>query len=1227
MGNYKQNSLQSKFDQASRISKSVFVSNFPKGFTLKDLWKVCNDYGTMVDVFIPNKKSKARKRFAFVRFTKVINLDRLIENLNTIWIGRFHLLANPVRFERHKKLVFPTYKDMHAALSNSTGFRQPKAQDHVGSYVNVVNGSSTAAIPSPYISSASALVLDDSYCDNPSNSVVDVFIPNKKSKVGKRFAFVRFIKVINLDCIIENLNTIWIGRFYLFANPIRFERPKKLVFLTYKNMPAAPSNSTGFRQPKAQDHAGSYVNVVNGSSTAAVPGPYISFASALVLVDSCVIERDLSKYAMGKVKDVNYITNLRTLLMDEGSSDVKLKYLGGMWVMFEFDKVDTKVNIMQHIVVKLWVHVIQDALRDFVSDERIVWVDIERIPLNVWSRETFMRTGKKWGEMLDIEDNVDSSFGRKPHSSFSEEVSGDDSESDVEEVSETIFGDHSSSPNNNSDEIGFTLEVSAIRKENDQGAEEFSSLVNAKEYVSTLIGRWNGETIILGDFNEVRSIDERRGSCFNPSSARVFDHFISSSGLIDVKLEGYAFTWSHPSGSKMSKLDRFLVLEGLFGFWFDSLSVLSLMVQLGGFDVMVEQTWRSFSHYDINMMIRFKKKLQDLKAIIRCWVKDKRMHRSSEKISIKNELSDIDKEVDRGIVSDTNLLGAWSYNAIEGDENSKFFHGIINKKRSHLVIRGVFDNGLWCTDPGKVKEAFFNHFEARFKKPVANRFMLNFSFNKRLSDIQAADLERNVSRDEIRLAVWNCGENKSPGSDGYTFEFLGNIGTLLVLIFVRLLNFFETGLFSKGCNSSFVALILKVADAKFVNDFRPISLIESVYKVVTKILANRLALVIADLVSDTQFAFVANRQILDGPFILNEILHRCKRKKNKPLDKGLFKGVHLQGSISISHLFYADDAMCIGEWSDANLKGIVNIFQCFFLASRLKINIHKSQVLGVGIPRSIMMQVASSIGCGVMHNQFRYLGVMVKTLSIGGRLTLLKSVLDASSLYNMSIFKVPKGILKSMEAIRSNFFNGIDSTVNKITWAAWDKILASKKNSGLGVSTFHALNRALLLKWVWRFISQDGSLWFRLIQVLYGPSIVSHPAVVGHSFRRPVRADSEHQQRVDLNSLLESVSLSQSHDRWFCDLTSDGEFRVKEVRSYVLFGLAELVSSIRLPSKVKNMLEGVFCVAWWSIWGLRNCSIFNETPPRRSVFLTTLCHILLFGVLVDVIGRFRGNLG
>nr|GFC49358.1 RNA-directed DNA polymerase, eukaryota, reverse transcriptase zinc-binding domain protein [Tanacetum cinerariifolium] len=184
--------------------------------------------------------------------------------------------------------------------------------------------------------------------------------------------------------------------------------------------------------------------------------------------------------------------------------------------------------------------------------------------------------------------------------------------------------------------------------------------------------------------------------------------------------------------------------------------------------------------------------------------------------------------------------------------------------------------------------------------------------------------------------------------------------------------------------------------------------------------------------------------------------------------------------MAISHLFYADDAVFIGEWSDSNLDNIVKIVKCFFLASGLKINIQKSQVLDVGVPRNIVNQAASLIGCAIMQNPFR------------GRLTLLKSVLGASPLYNMSIYKVPKGVLKEMEAIRCKFFNGVDPVERKITWVSWDKVLASKKNDGHGVSSFHALNRALLLKWVWRFLSQDWSLWYRVIQALYGASFELH---------------------------------------------------------------------------------------------------------------------------------------
>ncbi|GJY50398.1 RNA-directed DNA polymerase, eukaryota [Tanacetum coccineum] len=777
------------------------------------------------------------------------------------------------------------------------------------------------------------------------------------------------------------------------------------------------------------------------------------------------------------------------------------------------------------------------------------------------------------------------------------------------------------------------------------------------EYISSLITRWNGETIVMGDFNVVRSTDERLGSRFNQSSAKVFNQFIESSGLVDIKLEGYSFTWSHPSGRKMSKLDRFLVSEGIVSL-FPSISATCLDKHLSdhrpillhevnsdfgpspfrmfhswfrrdGFDLMVEQAWCSFSHNDGNSLIRFKKKLQALKIIIRRWIKSKNLAQSGIINSIKEELIEIDKIIDSGSVNDELLLKRMDLSrqlfdtkyvdscdsvqkskikwGIEGDENSKYFHGIINKKRSLLAIRGVLVDGDWCIDPGKVKDVFMQHFAARFKKPNSTRFKLNFVFPNRLSDEQVENMDQLISRDEIKSAVWSCGENKSPGPDGYTFEFFRRYWNFIGPDLCSAVEcFFDKGSFPMGNNASFIALIPKVPDAKYVTDYRPISLIGSVYKVITKVLANRLATVVSDLVSDTQSAFVANRQILDGPFILNEVLTWCKRKRKQAMifkvyfakaydsvrwdylmevlqafgfgpnwckwvwgtlssamasvlingspskefafyrglkqgdplapflfilvmeslhlsftrtvNEGLFTGLQLNESMTLSHHFYADDVVFIGEWSDSNMENIVIILKSFFLASGLKINIQKSHIMGVGVADGLIHQAASLIGCAIMKTPFRYLGVLVgnnslrcsawsdtihklrsrlskwkvKTLSVGGRLTLLKSVLGASPIYNLSIYKAPITVLKEMERIRSNFFKGADYNDRKISWVSWDKVLASKKVGGLGVSSYYALNRALILKWVWRFVSQDGSLWFRVIQALYGTSLESH---------------------------------------------------------------------------------------------------------------------------------------
>nr|GEV24814.1 RNA-directed DNA polymerase, eukaryota [Tanacetum cinerariifolium] len=110
----------------------------------------------------------------------------------------------------------------------------------------------------------------------------------------------------------------------------------------------------------------------------------------------------------------------------------------------------------------------------------------------------------------------------------------------------------------------------------------------------------------------------------------------------------------------------------------------------------------------------------------------------------------------------------------------------------------------------------------------------------------------------------------------------------------------------------------------------------------------------------------------------------------------------------------------------------------------------------------------------------------LKTLSIGGRLTLIKSVLTFIPLYQMSSFKFPIKVLNILESIRRKFFNGIEGNKRKLALISWDTVLASKKYGGLGVLSFFAMNRALLSKCVWRFFSQTSSMWTRTIKVIHG---------------------------------------------------------------------------------------------------------------------------------------------
>ena len=106
----------------------------------------------------------------------------------------------------------------------------------------------------------------------------------------------------------------------------------------------------------------------------------------------------------------------------------------------------------------------------------------------------------------------------------------------------------------------------------------------------------------------------------------------------------------------------------------------------------------------------------------------------------------------------------------------------MNKKHRHLAIRGILINGEWVEDRTRVKCEFYNHFANRFDVPNWLRPETNVAFPRSLETDQAMDLEANITIDGVKRAVWECGKDKAPGPDGFTFDFLKSSGIWLAMM-------------------------------------------------------------------------------------------------------------------------------------------------------------------------------------------------------------------------------------------------------------------------------------------------------------------------------------------------------------------------------------------------------------------------------------------------------------
>jgi hypothetical protein len=218
------------------------------------------------------------------------------------------------------------------------------------------------------------------------------------------------------------------------------------------------------------------------------------------------------------------------------------------------------------------------------------------------------------------------------------------------------------------------------------------------------------------------------------------------------------------------------------------------------------------------------------------------------------------------------------------DLNTKYFHlSTLIRRRSNAVNFLKLDSGVWVSSRTEIGDHFAAHFTNTFtsSNPSIEPELLNL-FPPIISKEENALLSSIPTEEEILDALASLGSTKASGPDGFTALFFKKYWDIVredVLQCIWL--FFKSNFLQRIQNHSYIALVPKLSGSHTAHQFRPISLCNIVYKIISKLLANRLKVHMHKIISPFQSAFVPKRHIQDNTILAHELLHTFKSKRGK----------------------------------------------------------------------------------------------------------------------------------------------------------------------------------------------------------------------------------------------------------------------------------------------------------------------------------------------------------
>lgn len=216
----------------------------------------------------------------------------------------------------------------------------------------------------------------------------------------------------------------------------------------------------------------------------------------------------------------------------------------------------------------------------------------------------------------------------------------------------------------------------------------------------------------------------------------------------------------------------------------------------------------------------------------------------------------------------------------KGDTNSKFFHVAATKRKKINHIAHLVNNENVVVDNHEgMCNVVLDYFRNIFAGDISIDDQIVDEDARIISDAQNAKLMAEINFTEFTLAVKQMHPDKSAGPDGFSPAFFQHFWDLLgVQVFKCCKEWLVEGIFPADVNDTTLVLIPKKENAEKMTELRPIALCNVLYKILAKVLANRLKAIFPDVITENQSAFVPARNITNNVLVAFEILHFMKKK-------------------------------------------------------------------------------------------------------------------------------------------------------------------------------------------------------------------------------------------------------------------------------------------------------------------------------------------------------------